>query len=238
MHRRYGAFHMQSNFNEKWETIREDVLFAVSRVVEHDKALLEHGLFEPCLSHRLGMYLQEKFPNYHVDCEYDRMLTKDQEGVAHWDLKGLDKSRLEKDMLRLANALDQPASRKIDIFVGRRKPIRYYFEKAIEQLRVLKSPQKFARPDVLIHERDSHRKNLLVVEIKLGAGDKCRVPMDLAKLVEFTSQANLLYSFGLFLTFKDNPPELQCALLFIDGHGFELRTEDLCFSRLEPWYHP
>lgn len=222
--------------HEKWEIIRKSVLVGVSCIVDNENELLRHGLFEPCVSHRLGLHLQHEFSPLHVDCEYDRMLTKAGDAPARWDLKGLDKKRLSNDILALAKALEKPSANSIDLFIGRRRKLSYYFEKADEQLSLLKSPRKFARPDVIVHERDTDRNNLLVIEIKLGAADKCRVPMDLAKLVEFTTQPKLHYAFGLFLTFRAQSPYLQSALLFIDGYGFQLRPTDLRFESADAWY--
>ena len=42
---------------------------------EKDKFLLnkQNDLTERSITHRMGMYLQELFPDLHVDCEYNRM---------------------------------------------------------------------------------------------------------------------------------------------------------------------
>ena len=40
--------------------------------MECDRYLLEVDANEPCITHRLGMYLQEAFCTWHVDCEYNK----------------------------------------------------------------------------------------------------------------------------------------------------------------------
>lgn len=49
------------------------VLQAVNALLLHDRYLLEHDVNERSITHRLAIYLQEKFPDYHVDCEYNRL---------------------------------------------------------------------------------------------------------------------------------------------------------------------
>jgi hypothetical protein len=44
---------------------------ALTRLFEHDAYLLEHDAHELSISHRLGLWLQEVFPDWDVDCEYN-----------------------------------------------------------------------------------------------------------------------------------------------------------------------
>lgn len=50
---------------QRWES-------AVTRLFEKDNFLLKIDVSERAISHRLGMYLAEKFPLWDVDCEYNR----------------------------------------------------------------------------------------------------------------------------------------------------------------------
>lgn len=50
----------------------EAVGMALTRFLEEDLKLIEYRVKEEALSHRLGCYLQELFPGYSVDCEYDK----------------------------------------------------------------------------------------------------------------------------------------------------------------------
>jgi hypothetical protein len=45
------------------------------RLFDHDGGLFETGIggvHEQTVTHRLGIYLQDEFPGFHVDCEYNR----------------------------------------------------------------------------------------------------------------------------------------------------------------------
>jgi hypothetical protein len=52
---------------------------ALSVFLENDTTLFDDNLGEPVLSHRIGFYLQNLFPNFFVDCEYDKLAGGDKE---------------------------------------------------------------------------------------------------------------------------------------------------------------
>ena len=56
--------------------IRKLIIEATEKVIEKDSWLLKNDISEQCISHRLGIYLQEKFPEYDVDCEYNGDIDK------------------------------------------------------------------------------------------------------------------------------------------------------------------
>lgn len=56
-------------FNE----IKEKVLSAVVYLLRNDSDLLDNNVNERSVSHKLAEYLQQQFPEWHVDCEYNRM---------------------------------------------------------------------------------------------------------------------------------------------------------------------
>lgn len=45
---------------------------AVNLLYQNDGFLLEINAHEIAITHKLAEYVQQKFPNYHVDCEYNR----------------------------------------------------------------------------------------------------------------------------------------------------------------------
>lgn len=51
---------------------------SINSLFENDNWLIRHDLSELCISHKLAEYLQTKFPDYNVDCEYNGNI--DQEG--------------------------------------------------------------------------------------------------------------------------------------------------------------
>jgi hypothetical protein len=54
--------------------VRQNVDMALQRLVEKDHDLLELNANERTITGRLGIYLQELFPEWNVDCEYNRIL--------------------------------------------------------------------------------------------------------------------------------------------------------------------
>jgi hypothetical protein len=45
---------------------------ALTRLIEHDRDLFIHDANERSICARLAFYLQAEFPDFHVDCEYNR----------------------------------------------------------------------------------------------------------------------------------------------------------------------
>ncbi len=61
--------------------IKEKVEIAFGILLKNDVFLLEYDVNERSISHKLAEYLQKLFPDYNVDCEYNRVgnLTVDEE---------------------------------------------------------------------------------------------------------------------------------------------------------------
>ncbi len=60
----------------KKEEIERKVDVAIGVLFKNDAFLLESDVNERSISHKLAEYLQQQFPEYHVDCEYNRMKSK------------------------------------------------------------------------------------------------------------------------------------------------------------------
>ncbi|MHB8165046.1 MAG: hypothetical protein ACYDDV_12040 [Methanoregula sp.] len=58
----------QPTFNE----ISQKVYFAIDSLFKNDNFLLTIGVHERTISHKLAEYLQAQFPDWNVDCEYNR----------------------------------------------------------------------------------------------------------------------------------------------------------------------
>jgi hypothetical protein len=54
------------------QEIQEKVHIALGVLFKNDVFLLENGVHERSIPHKLGEYLQDKFPDWHVDCEYNK----------------------------------------------------------------------------------------------------------------------------------------------------------------------
>ena len=60
-------------FNKREEAkIKEKVKVAVGILFKNDAFLLENDVHERAITHKLAEYLQPQFPDWHVDCEYNR----------------------------------------------------------------------------------------------------------------------------------------------------------------------
>lgn len=53
--------------------VKQRVLIALDILLRRDAFLLEHDVNERSISHKLAEYLQQLFPDYHVDCEHNRI---------------------------------------------------------------------------------------------------------------------------------------------------------------------
>jgi len=63
----------------KFGEIREIVDDAIYTLLGNDGFLLENDVNERSISHRLALYLEDYFPEYDVDCEYNRNVEADNE---------------------------------------------------------------------------------------------------------------------------------------------------------------
>lgn len=52
--------------------VKEKLEIALGMLLKNDAFLLEHDVNECSSSHKLAEYLQQLFPDYHVDCEYNK----------------------------------------------------------------------------------------------------------------------------------------------------------------------
>jgi hypothetical protein len=59
--------------------IQKYVELASKKFIKYDRRLLEISGHEQAAAHRIGCYLKKYFPDWHVDCEYDRRGTVQKE---------------------------------------------------------------------------------------------------------------------------------------------------------------
>ena len=52
--------------------VKKKVEIALGMLLKNDSFLLEHDVNERSISHKLAEYLQQLFPDYNVDCEYNK----------------------------------------------------------------------------------------------------------------------------------------------------------------------
>lgn len=54
------------------DEVKRRLISAAMQVYKNDKYLLDYNVSERAITHRLAVYLEELFPQWHVDCEYNR----------------------------------------------------------------------------------------------------------------------------------------------------------------------
>lgn len=59
------------------DLVKSRVQRAVNRLADLDEFLLVNDVHEQAVSHKLGMYLDQEFPLWDVDCEYNRQDLED-----------------------------------------------------------------------------------------------------------------------------------------------------------------
>lgn len=56
----------------RMEVVKTRVITSLSEFYKHDHELLTRNASERSITHKLGEHLQKEFPDWHVDCEYNR----------------------------------------------------------------------------------------------------------------------------------------------------------------------
>jgi hypothetical protein len=54
------------------DDVKRRIINAICKLYRHDRALLEIDSSERSITHKLAEYLRLEFPNWNVDCEYNR----------------------------------------------------------------------------------------------------------------------------------------------------------------------
>ncbi|MBS1953391.1 MAG: hypothetical protein JST89_04340 [Cyanobacteria bacterium SZAS-4] len=201
-----GTIHELPTWDDE---IKQKVEKSLTCLKKNDQIIVANQLWEPCLSHRLAVYLEHVFDAYHVDCEYNKRFEDNviehkalsRDALMHW-ISTFDKEQITEIFSR-------------DDFDAAAK-------KAIENISVIdtdsqdpkKSDDRKLRPDIIIHQREIQENNLLVIENKwLRKENFAEVLLDLAKLSQLTNPDSALkYRYGLFLGFETDG--LKVSLLF------------------------
>lgn len=54
------------------DEVKSRFFIALDQLFKNDSFLIENGAHERSVAHKLAEYLQQQFPGWHVDCEYNR----------------------------------------------------------------------------------------------------------------------------------------------------------------------
>lgn len=196
--------------------VRNRVTRALERLIDLDGHLLEIDANERSITHKLAEYLQQEFPKYNVDCEYNRRVynTKD---IIFSDKPDEIRKKMEADLDELYS---QNYELLDDLFAKRKHYPKEFLESKLEKkftqeevIRILKCIFGNIFPDIIIHKRGND-KNILAIEIKKGPEPKSsnkkksrEFKNDRYKLGSLTSTDDgYKYDHGLFLILKMDKP--------------------------------
>ena len=164
------------------EEIKNRLNKAIDRLYVKDWYLLKNKVHERSITHKLAEYLQDLFPDYDVDCEYDR----DKENP-DGNFKKQIHELITKELKNRKQSITKiPSEGWInDDELGQYIGIwhRNFY------------------PDIIIHKRGTNRHNLLIIEAKKADGN---TDFDKKKLVAYTKSTDSLgnklrYKLGVLI---------------------------------------
>lgn len=151
--------------------ITQKIITAYNALLSRDSYLFLVGANERSLTHKLAEYLQQEFPEWNVDCEYNKNLY-DEKVVTTW----------EQRRNELLATLEQEISDR------RRNLIEKILDGGIS-----------VYPDIIIHHRGTN-ENLVVIEAK-KSDFPTNEDTDEEKLRAYLSEPDLQYQFAFKVMF-------------------------------------
>jgi hypothetical protein len=164
------------------QEIQSKLIAAIEQLLCVDPYLLQNNLSERSITHKLGEYLQQKFPDHNVDCEYNKFQQPGENGKLSYTTKclGIDNNELSKKLQ------DKYAKRIAELKLDSLLSLSIY-------------------PDIIVHTRGYEGVNVLVVEVKKAHGDDDE--LDILKLKSLTNSSGsnpYKYQLGAAITIKTN----------------------------------
>jgi hypothetical protein len=173
-----------------------------------DGYLLEKGIAERAITHKLGEHLQYIFPEWNVDCEYNKNIDQ---------YKGIGKEDVRMVLVKMENYLRENFSDGIqfgenDIYTKEEiqnlrnqllEADRIHYIKSIDLYLFSLSinGKRFRQtvyPDIIIHHRGTKNNNI-VIEAKKTGSKKIERLYDLVKLAVFILSSEYKYKKGFFI---------------------------------------
>ena len=145
---------------------------ALRELYTHDRHLLEVDANERAITHRLAVYLEKLFPDWDVDCEYNR-IGFDDSSKRLKDVRGV----LRGEMARQRTARRSGGAKK--------------------QRLIADTEGRTVYPDIVVHIR-GQKHNLLAIELKKSS-NRIDDQVDKAKLGLYLNSDELGYRFGCFV---------------------------------------
>lgn len=221
------------------------ILDSLDQLLSDDYYLLENDLHEQAVTHRLGLYLQERFPQWNIDCEWNKNLaekkaiypkqliehmhevaqyltTKEETFVISAQASPKDVLSDIKSLNYLScqlseNTQNQSIVNKITRLQYDEELNLWYF---LLDLPDKMKEKKFIRPDIICHHRGT-QDNKFAIEAKKSSGATISKQFDLIKLFCMTTQKDLKYERGYFIDFPVDSTLKQHT-------GFSIHLEKIC----------
>lgn len=215
--------------------MHELIKAGLTTLVAKDKYLLINNINERSITHKLGMYYQAIFPQWDVDCEYNRNLGNSKQILIEpkifiSKMIGLLESNRKLSNNNLILALQEERITAEDFANLReqlQEPERLIFNRDLDvvyfvlKLRDGNNLVKNIYPDIIIHERGS-KKNLLAIEAKKSSNsDPVSRAYDIVKLTTLVSDKSYKYKRGYFI-------EIPTGCDFGHYRRFIISKENFC----------
>lgn len=180
---------------------------AIKIFFKNDCYLIDNDLHEQALSHMLGVYLGQAFPNYNVDCEWNKNLKRpktinlqDLVQLIKEYVKNIKQEKLfseyetyQADSIKILDSILDSSSND---FVEDSNKDFYLLVRFDEELKRVTGSGinmiKSVRPDIIVHHRGTN-DNLVVLEVKKKQNSK---RYQLLKLFDLTKLAALTLQLG------------------------------------------
>lgn len=181
----------------------EDVMLerfrlALAELWARDRLLIERGLNEATVAHRLAVYLERQFSDFHVDCQYNRN-SRVQEST--YDFPYMSRTR-QRDLRRnlMRQGLSEPEAEAATQVVAH------------------------AYPGIIVHLRERSDLNLLVVEVQIrgtrpGWSGEHDAKDKLRRYTLQGAEGQFRYSLGLYveLGVNEQGEEVSVVEVYRDG---------------------
>lgn len=186
----------------------------LSLLLEHDDYLLVLDVNERSITHRLGMYYQFIFPDWDVDCEFNKNLSGPKE-ISLDPRMFLDKMA---DALEADNALrneshfasklreDHISIEDVELLKAQlRDPERLRYDAEFDvlyfvlTLRNGSELRKLIYPDIIVHKRGTQNNHIVIEAKKSTNQDRLSRAYDLVKLATLVSDKDYQYKKGYFI---------------------------------------
>jgi len=168
------------------------LISCIEELFTKDAILIKNDVSERAITHKLAEYLQQRFPEYNVDCEYNRNL---EQGARH-----------PKTILMLK----EQSVRKLKEIAGQTEATLINSEEDFKEVT--------AYPDIIVHRRGVNSRNLLIIEVK-KSNSRIDIDYDRMKLSAFTDpMQDYNFNLGVLVVLKmENFNELPSLEWFTRG---------------------